>query len=268
MTLLEHALAYANLGWSLVPCPLQTKYPAIAWKIYQETKADTAQLKLWFREPFTNIALVTGEISGVIVLDIDGALDKTVPITPTVRTGSGGLHLYFRHPGFRTKNWVAKLPGIDFRGDGGLVVLPPSKHPNGTYYTWLTSPFGTPLATAPTWLLAMITPMQEAAPRSLSCPGPIDGDGSAYGKAALRRAISEVTTAPEHTRNDMLNNKAFALGRLVGGGELAYDVAESQLTEAAIVSGLTSREIRATIRSGLAAGAQQPKTAPPRRHRA
>jgi hypothetical protein len=92
--------------------------------------------------PNANLGIVTGEVSGIFVVDIDPdhAGDTTFeklaeahsadPIRRTliVQTGSGGRHYYFRHPGFRVPNskpW-GKASGIDIRGDGGMVVAPPS----------------------------------------------------------------------------------------------------------------------------------------------
>jgi predicted P-loop ATPase len=74
-----------------------------------------------------------------------------VPETLTAETGSGGLHLYFKHPGLPIKNSAGVLgPGIDVRGDGGYVVLPPSPHRSGGRYRWLAE---VPIADLPPWLL-------------------------------------------------------------------------------------------------------------------
>ena len=61
-------------------------------------------------------------------------LGVTTP--PTVITGSGGMHHYFRYPGFEVRNFTGKLPGLDFRGDGGYVICPPSLHLSGNRYAW------------------------------------------------------------------------------------------------------------------------------------
>ena len=72
------------------------------------------------------------------------------------RTGGGGRHLYFRHPGGTVHNKVGLAPGIDLRGDGGLVVAPPSLHRSGRRYRWLRGCDPAALAPAPLpdWLLA------------------------------------------------------------------------------------------------------------------
>lgn len=110
------------------------------------------------------VGLATGERSGVVVIDLDrkNGIDGLeslsalgdVPETLTARTGSGGLHLYFRHPGIPVKNSAGVLgPGIDVRGDGGYVVLPPSPHRSGGRYEWLNA---APIAELPPWLLTLL----------------------------------------------------------------------------------------------------------------
>jgi Mesyanzhinovviridae bifunctional DNA primase/polymerase len=67
---------------------------------------------------------------------------------PTVRTGSGGLHLYLRLPGGdRLRNSVDELPGVEMKGRGRQVLVPGCRHPNGNYYAW--APFSAELADAP-----------------------------------------------------------------------------------------------------------------------
>src|SRR5690606_12283497 len=70
--------------------------------------------------------------------------------TPTVATGNG-MHLYFRHPGRPVSNFARRLPGLDFRGDGGYVMAPPPIHPSGRRYAWVEglSPWAVELAPLP-----------------------------------------------------------------------------------------------------------------------
>ena len=74
-------------------------------------------------------------------------------------TGGGGRHLYFQHPGIAVRNAVGTLgPGLDVRGDGGLIVAPPSRHQSGRGYAWEVTahPDEVALAPAPLWLLARL----------------------------------------------------------------------------------------------------------------
>lgn len=90
-----------------------------------------------------NLGVVTGPESNLFVVDVDGAEGKAtfakmkddLPRTQTIRTGSGGLHLYYAYPDFEVGNSArTKLgPGIDTRGKGGYVVAPPSVTGMGAY---------------------------------------------------------------------------------------------------------------------------------------
>ena len=123
------------------------------WTDYQRRQPNDTEIAEWIRRwPGCNVGIVTGAISGIIVLDVDGTQGETelarlgdVPPTPTVRTGNG-RHLYFRHPGGTVSNFAGKRPGLDLRGDGGCVVAPPSVHRNGATYRWEISLDDTPLA--------------------------------------------------------------------------------------------------------------------------
>jgi putative DNA primase/helicase len=97
----------------------------------------------WQANPGANIGVVTGEPSGIIVLDIDGPLGAeslngyAIPETLTVSTGrAGGTHYWFKCPGTSIKNAVGLLPGIDVRANGGYVLAPPSRHRSGNEYQW------------------------------------------------------------------------------------------------------------------------------------
>jgi hypothetical protein len=107
----------------------------------------------------SNLGVVTGEISGLVVVDIDSAEGQasfekqcggSAPLTPTVKTPKG-THYYFKHPGVEIRNSTRILPGVDVRGDGGFVVTPPSASASGLHYEWIVSP-DTPLAPLPQWV--------------------------------------------------------------------------------------------------------------------
>ncbi|MEN8185441.1 MAG: bifunctional DNA primase/polymerase, partial [Myxococcota bacterium] len=80
---------------------------------------------------------------------------SALPHTVEAQTGGGGRHLYFAHPDGELRNRVGLAPGLDLRGDGGLVVVPPSLHPSGGRYRWLPghTPDETRPAPLPGWLL-------------------------------------------------------------------------------------------------------------------
>lgn len=162
---IEDALYYAKQGFSVIPIAAGGKKPLIDWKPYQQARADEELIRSWWTDwPDANVGIVTGAVSGLIVLDIDGpegaeSLKKYnlhLPPTPAVRTGSGGGHYYFEHPGRPCRNFTKKYPGVDFRGDGGYVVAPSSRHKSGNYYEWLITPRDEQLADPPVWLLDLI----------------------------------------------------------------------------------------------------------------
>ena len=93
---------------------------------------------------------------GAESLDDLEMLNGRLPHTIEVITGSGGRHVYFKHPGIDLRNSAGRVgAGLDIRGDGGYVVAPPSLHPSGNNYCWEISshPDDTPLADMPKWLL-------------------------------------------------------------------------------------------------------------------
>jgi P4 family phage/plasmid primase-like protien len=96
-------------------------------------------------------------------------------------------------------------------------------------------------------------------------PGPGGADrwlrrAEGYAHHALRRAAEELRATPAgHGRNNLLNAKAFAMGRLAGAGLLGEAEVEHQLFEAARAAGLPADEARATLRSGLQAGLGRPR---------
>ncbi len=172
---LQAALAYARRGWSVIPLQHGEKRPLVRWMPYQRQAAAEPEIRDWFhRWPDANVGIVTGIVSGLVVLDIDaphggeaalseleqrhGRLQDTVEAI----TGGGGRHLYFGHPGVVVRNKVGLAPGIDLRGDDGMVVAPPSLHPSGRRYAWAPShsPEEAVPAVMPDWLhrLAVGTP--------------------------------------------------------------------------------------------------------------
>ena len=165
------ALEYAERGWSVIPVEPHGKRPVVAWQDCQRRPPPASRVAGWFRRrPQANVGIVTGTVSGFVVLDIDPQHGGTASLRelehahgrlpPTVEaiTGGGGRHLYFLHPGGTLHNRAGLLPGIDLRGDGGCVVAPPSIHPSGNRYAWREGfgPDALPLAVMPSWLLTRL----------------------------------------------------------------------------------------------------------------
>lgn len=133
---------------------------------------DPEQIAAWAaRYPGANLGIAMGTVSGIIALDVDpknGGPDslaeliaKHGPMPATTRqiTGSGGEHWYFKAPpGMSVTNSAGKLGrGLDVRGDGGLVVVAPSRSDKGLY-NWAAgcAPWETPPVECPPWLVARL----------------------------------------------------------------------------------------------------------------
>jgi Bifunctional DNA primase/polymerase, N-terminal len=143
---LDLAWSYLDRGWALIPIQGLDKGPNFAvlkavygrtdWKHLARRPADPEQVRGWYElDPNTNIGIITGRPSGGLVV-ADWDLPSAPPLleTPTVRTGSGGAHLYLE--GDRSTA-SRKTPFGDLKADGGYVVAPLSRHATGASYRWL-----------------------------------------------------------------------------------------------------------------------------------
>jgi biotin operon repressor len=148
MTINEQASEYVGYGWSILPVRPEEKRPVMTnWLQYMKTRATKEMVEQWFtRLTGVGIGAVTGRISGIVVLDVEHDcpyriedLLKKYPTQMVARSGSGGYHLYFQYPLNvpRVSNRVRIFEGADLRADGGFIVLPPTRHPNGSKYEWV-----------------------------------------------------------------------------------------------------------------------------------
>lgn len=169
---LDFARAYARFGWDVFPCQPRDKKPLVRWADLA-TKEDNMLVGWWENFPDANIGIACGKRSGLVVLDVDadhGGYESLadlaieygpLPETPVTKTGSGGQHIFFKHPGIEIRNSAGKLgKGLDVRGDGGYVVASGSTHPNGNKYEWICKPSQVPLAEMPAWLLELLKESQ------------------------------------------------------------------------------------------------------------
>ncbi|AXH92018.1 bifunctional DNA primase/polymerase [Micromonospora aurantiaca] len=216
--------------------------------------------------PRGQLALRTGAASGLVVVDVDpahGGADTLArliaagltPLTARVLTGSGGLHLYYRHPGGRVPCSQGKPdqglgPGIDVKADGGYVVLPPSVHPRtGRPYRWVP---GQAVREMPPALLTACT--RPPTPPVPAVTGPArlrEAGGISHPDRLLAALLDRVTSAAEGTRRTTLYGAARGIARMVAAGAIDPADAITALTDAGRRAEQTDRDIRAAIRGGF-----------------
>jgi hypothetical protein len=222
-------------------------------------------LAWWTRHPQANIGLATGHRFDV--LDVDGpagahairelaAEHGLVSSGPLVRTGGGGWHFYLAPTGLGNAR-PRDLEHVDWRGWGGYVVAPPSRHPSGHPYQWvLGRNLDTPPGQVPTVLLERLQPHQPQRPTApVHLRVAADGPGDRYARAALVEELTRVAAAPVGQRNRQLWESTRNLYNLVATGVLDHREVDQGLLAAADRCGLLAEEPRQTRRT-LASGRQ------------
>ncbi len=155
--LAKAALAYAlELGWAVFPlhsihhgrcscgraCASAGKHPRTLHGVKDATMAADVVTAWWTKWPTANIGVATGQVSGIVAIDVDGpdgeaALQAICGNPPTATSLTGkGRHAIFRAPETPIQNRVALAPHVDVRADGGYIVVPPSRHQSGRQYRW------------------------------------------------------------------------------------------------------------------------------------
>jgi hypothetical protein len=269
LTELDAALDYAAHGMPVFPCNPLDKKP-LTPSGFKDASKDETQIRAWWGKwPNAMIGAPTGPASGMWAIDLDlnpakkidgkATLDQLVaqhgaiPSTLMTITPRGGRHLIFSWDNnVEIRNSAGKIgPGIDVRGNGGYICLPPSRNADGGTYRWADPPdCAAQAAPAPDWLVALARAKKA----------------SAYARAALDRECKMVASAQPGTRNNVLNTAAFNLFQLVAGGVLDEQEVRDRLFEAAVTCGLVADDgaasVGATIDSGAQAGRKQPRTRP------
>jgi Bifunctional DNA primase/polymerase, N-terminal len=235
-----------------------------------EASCDLVTVRRWWHcWPKASVALRTGERFDVADVDGDEGVEALRAVHhsagglheagPLARTGGGGWHLLFAPTGAGSPAGV--LPGVDWRGQGGYVVVWPSVHPSGRRYRWVR-PLTPELPEAPAALRALLAPPpRPGTPRRAAR---LRVMGGRYGAAALasecaRLAAVEPGGRGRPGRNRALYLAAFRLGRLAAAGQLELDQVTAALFEEARRIGLSEREIGPTIASGLRNGTAHPR---------
>ena len=282
------ALKLALGGLPVFPCSPITKRPLTNHGFKDATTDQVTIAKWWEDQPDAMVGVPTGKASGFWVLDVDDPelfWDKcpfVLPTTRQIKTGRG-FHFYWRFGDVDVRNsqktgnkgqlvWpFPDLPGVDVRGEGGYVIVPPSRHPSGARYEIVND---ADIVEAPAELLRIVTKqqhgMEEAAPLL-----PVELKSSLweardtnYGLSALAGETASIRSAPNGTQEFTLNASALKMGSLVAGGELLMETARNQLIAAgkSMISHnphdpWTVNKVEKKVERGLTDGANQPRSA-------
>jgi Bifunctional DNA primase/polymerase, N-terminal len=247
------ALMLAECRIPVFPCTSGAKQPLTVHGFY-DASADLGTVRNWWqRLPDANVGIPTGAASGVDVVDVDihlsgngfaaferarsaGLVDGWAWL---VRTPSGGVHAYFlRRRGGEQRSWQVPGQHVDFRGDGGYIIAPPSRVDLDGH-------------TAAYELIAIAQhrarPVDaDALRRFLDLPRPVLPPAGLPALASRPDKLAAwVASRPEGARNQGL---FWAACRMVEDG-YRFDAAASLLAEAAQRAGLPEHEVMTTIRS-------------------
>jgi Bifunctional DNA primase/polymerase, N-terminal len=281
MTLAEAARYIAGvLDWPVLPtwwltedghcacpepesCDSPGKHPRIAHGLTDATTDPATVSTWWARWPHAGIGV---RCDHLLVVDIDnpGGWDNWLEIaephgwqvddTLVCVTRGNGVHVYYWLPdgildGSGASGGIATK--VDSRYHNNYVIAPPTP---GYDVINDAEP-----ALAPAWLTGHIAEVKK--PQAPAPDTRMSGAaGTRYGLQALESELGRLVLAPEGTRNDSLNRAALRCGQLVAGGQLDPVHAAQQLHAVAVRIGLGDKETAATIRSGMTAGARQPRS--------
>ncbi len=233
------------MRWPLIPAvdDGSQKRTTRAWKALQGVADarpyDGLRAELW--------AVPTGAGIGAVVLDFDGATGDAVRVgwglgSPHVRTGSGGSHVYVKHPGWPVRTCAGVVEGVDVRGDGGVAHVA-GRSRKGPYIVLRRLddmiPYRELCAEARACLKRRRVPAADT-----RAAGWIPGPG--YRAVLIDWRVGDVRAAESGGRNQALNRAAWSLGQ----ARVPLDEVLVALMAAAEDIGLGEREAEATIRSG------------------
>jgi hypothetical protein len=227
---LRMALAYRAIGWSVVPQLAQEKKPTVRWKPFQEELPSGELIRSWYQQwPDAGVALICGSISGVLVVDVDGSeahqvllerLGGTLPPAPKALSGSGQpdrYHLFLQHPSLETKAKVTPWhPKLEFRGNGSIVILPPSQHRSGNRYQWAS---GASLNDLP------LPELPSAIARALIPPPRVTTAAAANGDISSASASTRAFVSGQYSEGPRWNERLFVAACDLHGRAINLEIA-------------------------------------------
>ena len=192
------AMHYASsYGWAVFPvhsinegrcscgqesCSSPGKHPMTGNGLNDATKDQQVIKGWWSQWPQANVGVRTGQVSGIMAVDLDVKddfssengitnwydLEDTHGRTDTMTaiTGGGGQHWIYQLPSdvvVRNDAGTKLAKGIDIRGDGGYIIVAPSVHASGSPYEWEDG-LGTKPTLAPEWLIKKVASQQAPQP--------------------------------------------------------------------------------------------------------
>jgi hypothetical protein len=253
----------------------------VAIASHKVATSDVSTIAWWLRQygGDMNWAVVTGPRSGILLIDVEsnhghgelGELQRkhgALPRGPAVVSGGikGGYHLYFAYPEaidhatgevvpMPMRNWARLGTHVECRGNGLLVLVPPSR--TRRPYVWAADkhggldPWTVPLPQAPEWLLERMAPPAPSEPKPYD-PSSIR-DVDAYVRKAMDEELPALYRAPDGQRNQTLNRVAWTLMRFAADGRCPRDALVVALMDGAEACGLVKDDGReqclATIKS-------------------
>jgi len=292
--LLEAALGYAARGIPVYPvhwphptpggatlacscprgpgCDRPAKHPLLRHGVKEATTDPDMLGRWWRRWPHANVGLATGICFDALDLDGPAGLAALRELQeaagpwrpgPLVATGGGGWHHWFTPTGLGNRP-PRGLAHVDWRGRGGAVLAPPSRHISGRSYRWLRDLDQAPLPKVPAALRELLDPDPPTASRIARPTGPVDPNrppalGHPYGCRVLADELAAVGRATPGQRNRTLNRCAFKVYRYVAGGLLDEEEVTLAFTAAALAIGLNPAEIGRTLASARTAGLTNPR---------
>lgn len=249
----QAALALAAAGVPVFPVAAVSKRP-LTRRGFHDASTLLSQVESWWgAHPRANLAVPTGARTGVVVVDIDvhGQVNGYDALSRahdaglingwelTVRTPSGGLHIYYPAAGAsEQRSWQAARSGIDFRGDGGYIIIPPSARTvHDRRFAYTLEQFNTeePFPVDAEHLRDFLDPKPLVHRQNATAGGPI----------AVDRLAAWVARRQEGERN----HSVFWAACKMAESDIPAGAAIDALTVAGGQAGLTEREVLTTVRS-------------------
>jgi hypothetical protein len=246
-------------------CDRPAKHPLVRHGVKEATTDPDHIGRWWQRWPHANVGLATGIMFDALDIDgpaglaalgeLQGAADLRL-LGPLVATGGGGWHHWFTPTGLGNRP-PHGLDHVDWRGRGGCVLAPPSRHICGRNYRWLAGLDQAPLPEVPAALRVRLDPDPPTTTRPADPTTP-PALGHPYGRTVLAAELAALGRATPGQRN----RTAFKVYRYVAGGVLDEQEVTLAFTTAALAIGLDRAEIGRTLASARTAGLANPRTVP------